>query len=522
MRFSKEVKDKLSKIVSDDHKLEQIENLFAEEFLSPLSTNYKCSFDNFFCGLSDEKDTKKIYYSDSIFRISGFTDKELSEMPGGIISLTIDEMRDQVKRDYLQIISNKDHHPKNLVYCINSKDGNRVWISESYSVQFSDENALISFSTVGHDITHEIKKIISLENELENSKKSIWQRDRFINIISHDLRSPFTSLLGFSEILLNEPGLNTEERIEYLQFIHDASKTQLQFINNLLDWARLQTGKIKVEPKRLNLKDMISNCVSILTHSAISKNIDIRVNVPDDLFVSADERLVGSIITNLISNAIKFSQVGKNVDVSADRYKEGMIEIIIKDTGIGISDENQSKIFKIEERFLLKGTLGEKGSGMGLILAKEIINKLGGEIWFYSKLNEGSEFHFTLNEAKNVILIVEDEPEVRKLYHFTFQKELTNYEIIEASNGYEAMSNMFSQLPSLVITDHDMPLMSGTQLVEAIRKKDKKNSVPVIVISAKLTTEISSKYSELGIKHVLSKPIDMNKLTEIVKHYLNN
>lgn len=519
MELSSDLKNKLSQIINDEKKLNEIENLLLNEFSLPIS-NSTCRFKEFFCSISERDDTRKIRYSNSVLEISGYSKEELYEMPGGLVSLAVDEMRDQVKREYLQIISNINYEKKNLIYCINAKNGNRVWISESFSPEFNEKEELILFSSVGHDISSEINKILQLEKDLENSKKSIWQRDRFINIISHDLRSPFTSLLGFSEILLNEPGLNSEERLEYLQFIHDASKTQLQFINNLLDWARLQTGKINVELKRLNLFDLVSNCVSVLTHSAISKNIDIRLSISDDLFVSADERLIGSVLTNLISNAIKFSEVGMKVEVIADRYKEGMIEIIIKDTGIGISEENQNKIFKIEERFLLKGTAGEKGSGMGLILAKEIINKHNGDIWFYSKLNEGSEFHFTLHEAKNIILVVEDEAEIRKLYHYTFNKVLQNYEIIEASNGYEAMSTVFNQLPSLVITDHDMPLMSGTQLVEAIRKKDRKNLVPIIVISAKLTPEISSKYAELGIKHIISKPIDMNELTNIVKYYL--
>jgi len=118
---------------------------------------------------------------------------------------------------------------------------------------------------------------------------------------------------------------------------------------------------------------------------------------------------------------------------------------------------------------------------------------------------------------KKVIMVIEDEPEIRKIYHYAFSKLLSNYEIIEAGNGYEAMSNVFNQLPSLVITDHDMPLMSGTQLIEAIRKKDKKNSVPIVVISAKLTPEISSVYQKLGVKYLLPKPIDMNELAKIIK-----
>lgn len=516
MKLNSEIKNRFKKLLKSEDLFPEVEKLIKDISLFSVYDDSECGFEDFFCSKSEKNDSTKIYYSASVKNICGYTNEELIKIPGGLISLVPANRLDIVKRNYLQILSG-ENVVRSLLYPILSKDEKIVWIYESFSLAFNEAGVLEYFRSVGKNVTDEIEKIESLEKEIEVAKKSIWQRDRFINIISHDLRSPFTSLLGFSEILINEPGISAAERSEYLQFIHDASKTQLQFINNLLDWARLQTGKIKIELKRINLKDTVSNCVSLLTHSAILKNIDIRVNIPEDLFVSADERLITATLSNLIGNAIKFSHQDKSIDVYADRYKDGFIEIVIKDEGVGISEENQSKIFKLEEKYMLKGTAGEKGSGMGLILAKEIINKHGGEIWFYSKENEGSEFHFTLNEAKNIILVVEDEEEIRKLYRYTFEKMLNNFEIIEAGNGYEAMSSIFNQLPSLVITDHDMPLMSGTQLIEAIRKKDKKNSVPIIVISAKLTPEISSIYQKLGVKFILPKPIDLNELAKIVK-----
>lgn len=521
MNLNSDIKNELKKLLKTDSLLPEAEKLLSKISFFSLFDNNECGFESFFCSVSEKHDTSRIYYSASIKNICGYSNEELLKINGGLIALVPANDLDNMKRKYLQIM-NGENVSRSLIYPILSKDGKTIWIYESYNLRFDESGKVEYFQTVGKNITQEIDKIESLQKEIELAKKSIWQRDRFINIISHDLRSPFTSLLGFSEILINEPGLPAEERSEYLQFIHDASKIQLQFINNLLDWARLQTGKIKIELKRINLKDTVSNCVSLLTHSAISKNIDIRVNIPEELFVSADERLITATFFNLIGNAIKFSSSNKLVEIYADRYKDGFIEIVVKDEGIGISDENQSKIFKLEEKYIAKGTAGEKGSGMGLILAKEIINKHGGEIWFYSKENEGSEFHFTLNEAKNIILVVEDEVEIRKLYNYTFKKILKNFEIIEAGNGYEAMSSIFNQLPSLVITDHDMPLMSGTQLIEAIRKKDKKNLVPIIVISAKLTPEISSIYEKLGVKYILPKPVDMNELTNIVKLNLTN
>jgi len=334
------------------------------------------------------------------------------------------------------------------------------------------------------------------------------------------LRSPFTSLLGFSEILMNEQNLTEAERNEYLSYIHESGKTQLQFINHLLDWSRLKTGKINIEPKRLNLLDVISNRVSLSTRNAISKDIDIKISISPDIFISADERLLGDSFTNLLTNAIKFSEKHKLIYISANKFKEGMIEVVVKDEGIGISEENQAKLFRIDQKFIGKGTHGEKGSGMGLNLVKEIISHHGGEVWFYSQIGEGSEFHFTIPQAQNIILIVEDDLEIRQLYKKLIDNCQINYRVLEASNGYEAMSKIFTEMPSLVITDHDMPLMNGAQLVEAIRKKDRRNIIPVLVVSAKFDDDVKAKYRQHGVKILIEKPFDSLEFTKHIKDSL--
>jgi CheY-like chemotaxis protein len=360
----------------------------------------------------------------------------------------------------------------------------------------------------------------TLVQQQEKLKMQLDERDKFINIISHDLRSPFTSLLGFSEILINEPNLSPGERVEYMDYIHDASKTQLQFINHLLDWSRLKTGKIKIEPKRISLKDIVSNRVSLVTRLAISKDIEIHTEIDDNIFVSVDERLVGDSIGNLLENAIKYSEKRKTIEVKAERFKEGMIEVCVKDEGIGIAESNQSKLFRIDQKHITPGTEGEKGSGMGLNLVKEIVDKHGGEVWFYSVPGEGSEFHFTIPEAQSIILIVEDDPEVRHLYKRIIDNVQVNYKVVEAGNGYEAMSNVLSEMPSLVITDHDMPLMNGIQLIEAIRKRDRRNKIPIIVISAKFDDDVIKGYTKFGVTNLIPKPFDTAELSNLIKESL--
>jgi len=236
--------------------------------------------------------------------------------------------------------------------------------------------------------------------------------------------------------------------------------------------------------------------------------------------LNADERLFSQAIVNLVSNAIKYTNEGKEIHLSSQRFKAGMVEVIVRDEGMGISEENQTKLFRIDQKFSLAGTTGEKGSGLGLTLMKEIIDKHGGQVWFYSKVGEGSEFHFTIPEAKNLVLIVEDEIPVRTLYKKVIEAGLPNFEIKVADNGYEAISMLKDIIPTIIITDHDMPLMNGIQLVEALHKKESNRSVPVIVISAKLNDEITKSYSKLGVDKIIPKPVNLENLVDTMKECL--
>jgi CheY-like chemotaxis protein len=271
---------------------------------------------------------------------------------------------------------------------------------------------------------------------------------------------------------------------------------------------------------RLNVKSVVSNAIASLTGIAMRKNIDVRIDIPIDLNINADERLIGQAVLNLASNAIKYTPEGKEVHISSSRFKEGMIEIVVRDEGLGISEENQSKLFRIDEKFSLVGTGGEKGNGLGLTLVKEIVEKHQGQVWFYSKVGEGSEFHFTVPEAKNLVMIVEDDFGVRAWYKKIIELALPNFEVKYADNGYEAINLYHDLLPTIIITDHDMPLMNGTQLVEAIQKKEMNKTVPIIVISAKLNEDVIRKYKKLSVDKIVTKPVDQEQLIQMIRECL--
>ncbi len=528
MALGKSVKERIKALAKDLKSYEELLDLISsvtkqdQSALNDLQSFANSFFKDYFWSVTEYNDSNKVTYSSNVEVITGYKPEEINKMPGRLFSIVFDEDVDRAKRDYTKFLSNKETNHFKLTFRIKSKEGKLVWIRENYLAKRDKKGKAISVETISSDITELIDSCKELEIKNEKMEEMLLEKDKFISIISHDLRSPFTSLLGFSEILMKQSDISTDESQEYIGYIHEASKMQLQFINNLLDWSRLQMGRIKLEPSRVRLIDVISNSQSLATRDAIAKNITIDRNVPEGLFVNADARLLGEVIKNLLDNAIKYSHENSRIEIIANNFKEGKVEVVIKDQGVGIPEEDQNKLFRIDEKLIHKGTKGERGAGMGLNLVKEIIDKHEGDVWFYSNPGEGSEFHFTIPEAHNVILIVEDNIELGKLYQSVLSPILPNFRIFHAANGYEAMRSVYMQLPSLVITDHDMPLMSGTQLVEAVRKKDKNNKVPVVVISANFDSSSLEIYNRLGVQYMMDKPFEIEELSELVQKIVDD
>ncbi len=228
-------------------------------------------------------------------------------------------------------------------------------------------------------------------------------KDKFFNIIAHDLRNPFAGILGISElmenILLEDNGEKPERLIELTKMIKKSSESALELISNLTDWAKSQTGGISINPTNLTMQYMFSSAFQIVNGNALKKNITIEKRFADNDTVYADNMLVNTILRNLLTNAIKFTHPNGKITVSA-LMKDDFLEISVTDTGVGIDPKNIPKIFKIDSKFSLPGTNKEKGTGLGLVLCKEFVEKQGGTIWVESELGKGSKFTFTLPKGR--------------------------------------------------------------------------------------------------------------------------
>ena len=254
------------------------------------------------------------------------------------------------------------------------------------------------------------RKIVEEEKSvlIERLKELNESKDKLFSIISHDLRSPFNSLLGFSEILDTEFNTLTHEEVkQYLKVIYDTSKNLFGMTNNLLHYSRFQMGKIDFKPSILNLRKVINNALKLLNGNLIKKNITVNHNIDKTINVVADEELLNSVIQNIISNSIKFTEKSGEISISAmvTKFfdKPNDVEVNIKDTGIGMSKKDIENVYN-NVMFTTQGTEREYGTGLGLLLVKQFVEQLGGNIKIQSKANSGTTFTFTLPvHSKNIL-----------------------------------------------------------------------------------------------------------------------
>lgn len=227
-------------------------------------------------------------------------------------------------------------------------------------------------------------------NELNRTK------DKFFSIIGHDLGNQFNIIVGFSEMLVTGYRKLDAGKLEYhLKNIYNSSRHAHDLLENLLTWAKMQTKGIPYNPELFNVNAKIRESMELLEGASARKNIKTEFSGNEELMIFADSNMFAAIIRNLLSNAIKFSHENATISILAVR-KDEFCDISVKDSGVGISDDNLQKIFRIDSNHTTLGTSGEKGTGLGLVLCKEFVEKHGGKIWVESETDSGSQFTFTL------------------------------------------------------------------------------------------------------------------------------
>ena len=257
------------------------------------------------------------------------------------------------------------------------------------------------------ELTMRVATHIEIKQSREKIRKTNEQlkelnatKDKFFSIIAHDLKNPFNTLLGFSKLLFeNAPNYTTDQIQQYAQIMNHTAKQSYALLENLMQWAKSQTEKIKIIPRNSSMNELLSITIPIVNGSALKKNITIESNISTEDIVYADNSLTATILRNLLTNAIKFTHANGKITVSTQR-KDIFLEVSITDTGVGIEPMNIDKLFRIDSKVTSHGTDNEEGTGLGLILCKEFVEKQGGTIWANSEVGKGSTFTFTLPLAE--------------------------------------------------------------------------------------------------------------------------
>ncbi|MEM7536532.1 MAG: hybrid sensor histidine kinase/response regulator [Chloroflexota bacterium] len=246
------------------------------------------------------------------------------------------------------------------------------------------------------EVLSRITAHLTIQHQKQALRELNATKDKFFSIIAHDLRGAFSVLLGVSSMFAEEGGeMDAEQVTTFGKLLNESAENTFNLLENLLQWARIQREQIEFQPQEVDLNQIVGATVSLLQHNAAQKNITLDYTVDHGTMVYADTNMVHTIYRNLISNAIKFTPKGGRITV-ATQPKDGQVESTVTDTGVGMTEDQCNRLFRIDTMQSTNGTSGESGTGLGLILCHEFVSKHGGDIMVKSKKGDGTTFSFTL------------------------------------------------------------------------------------------------------------------------------
>ncbi|HEY3371485.1 MAG TPA: ATP-binding protein [Prolixibacteraceae bacterium] len=339
------------------------------------------------------------YVSPADERMRGFKKEEV--IGASLWSLLKPEGIEYARKGNAKRIEDEQHGIKSGTICfeleLKCKDGSWIWTEINSSPHYDHNGHMIGLHGVTRDIT--LRKKAAQEILLKNEELNnlVATKDKFFSIIAHDLRSPFTSFLGLTQIMANDlSNLTMTEIQDIAQSMSKSANNIHRLLENLLQWSHIQKGALPFHPQMVQLKGIVNESISMVMESARNKEIEITTHIPEGLSVFADSQILQSIFRNLAFNAVKFTHQGGKVMISAYETQDSQVEIAFQDTGIGMSPRMLDDLFRIDIKNNRAGTEGEPGTGLGLLLCKEFVRKHGGDIWVNSEVGKGTTFYFTI------------------------------------------------------------------------------------------------------------------------------
>jgi two-component system sensor histidine kinase/response regulator len=337
-----------------------------------------------------DKTGKQLFFNESVEKILGYKQEELVGksftrfVPKSEMTKYLLQLKNVFLKQEIRNFTSKIYH----------KNGDLIDVEINGRLVKHNEK-LVALGTI-RDISERRKTEIIIKKKNEELLTINAEKNKFFSIIAHDLKSPFNSILGFSDLLIEQINNNDHDGIaKFAEIIQQSSNRAMDLLLNLMEWSQSQTERMEFNLEHFELVELIKDAELLLTGALEQKSISLSKNVPSNAPVFADKKMISTVLRNLISNAIKFTHTGGKITISVEEKQHELL-VSVSDTGVGISKEDSEKLFKIDETYSTPGTNKEKGTGLGLILCKEFVEKHGGKIWVESEVGKGSTFYFTI------------------------------------------------------------------------------------------------------------------------------
>ncbi len=429
--------------------------------------------------------------------------------------------------------------------CLHEKSGETFWVKMAISPVFNDHNRLRKYIGVFVDITEFKLKQEQLIQAKEEAQEGARMKEQFLSNMSHEIRTPMNGIIGLSDILLEDKSLSPKN-MELISHINYSAESLLRILNDILDFSKMNAEKMTFEKINFDMSKVFDHMEGSLGLLAKEKGIDFKVKMDNKLpmYVSGDPTRLNQILRNIVGNAVKFTEIGGiDVQVNLIRYnaKGPVVEVSVSDTGIGIAEDRIERIFNVFEQATDYTASKYGGTGLGMSIAKTLVEKFEGELTIKSQLGVGTECKFTLQLNHPIIDTVEANANVdsinNKLPNEQFRilvaddnvmnqivarnsLEKLGYQLDVAENGRRCVDLYKIGHYDLILMDVQMPVMNGLDAAREIRSMDSK--IPILAMTASVMDHDKVKCSEAGMNQTIPKPIKPANLQAIIADYLVN
>lgn len=448
------------------------------------------------------------------------------------------------------------------------KRTNEITEANSYLLERNEEIKLQkeNLEVYNEEIVRQSEKILiqqelivgqnqKLEETVKELEANSAAKDRFFSILAHDLRNPAAAIKGLSDLFINRiEQLKHTDLTDFVKVVHKSSNNLYNLLVSLLDWAYTQSRNFSFSPSEFSLHDLVLKNIQLLEQQCVNKNISITVDINPSHFVHGDYNMIDTVVRNLLSNSVKFTPSYGNINIRTEAINISMV-LEIRDTGLGMSEEVLKNIFKIDKSNNSKGTEGETGTGLGLIISKEFLEVNKGIIEIESQEGKGSLFRIILPETAHAFtsenkltkeapvieaptnnvevisfseekigkikgrraLIVDDSAELRTQLRLLLSGTL---EIFEAENGLEGIEKAIEYQPSVIISDMLMPVMDGLEFCRKIKTTTATSHIPVLLLTGQTDDASHLSSYEAGADVYMTKPVKQEILFQVIYNFI--